>query len=703
MRIFIEDLRADITRDLSNQITYAVDDLQNIDSKATTVSKTIIFPGTANNNNLFGNIFDVNNSNFTNDNLPNVKYNFNAAKSAKVRIEMDGLVIAKGTLRMMEIIVDGSNVEYECFLIGELGGFVMKMAARRLQDLDFSEYNHLWLGSQIDEDGLPIPGTSMEDRWLLLGSGTGYYYPLIDYGTTYNSGGLKHSWYNQSLRPAFFVYEYLQKIFAQAGYTWDCDLFETDRFKRLIIPHNKKDMFSIFDYNLQMIGNTGHYELVSDYFPQHPSLLMYFGDVVSNVDFTRDIFNPIYEGIPSLSGTLYFTITGTYEKTAPQHFKVKLLKNGSSIFDFEIDDASTSGGFTHTFTVADTLVTDDDFKLSLLSTQYIDPAIIVDISSIELRFGTGIPVTDLTVEGAMVYVNQTCLPNNILQKDFFTSILKLFNLYVVEERYMEKHLVIKPWSEFYTGEVEDWSSKVDRSKVLRLKPMSELNSRFYEFSYKDDSDYYNDLYKKRYNQTYGARLFDSRFEFANETSKCELIFSPTPLVGYADEDKIYSTILKRTGEGADIKEDRMDSNIRILQAKLIDPVDSWMRATDGGSGIQTYTVFPYAGHLDDPYTPTNDLNFGATKELFFSLTAGTLSVNQFNVYYSPYMAEITDKDSRLLTCYVKLSDVDIFNLDFRIYKWIDGCMYRLIRVIDYVPGSNDAVKVELLRVIYTNY
>lgn len=67
------------------------------------------------------------------------------------------------------------------------------------------------------------------------------------------------------------------------------------------------------------------------------------------------------------------------------------------------------------------------------------------------------------------------------------------------------------------------------------------------------------------------------------------------------------------------------------------------------------------------------------------------------------MAEITDKDSRLLSCELRLTDTDIFNINFGKFKYIDGGLYRLARLIDFVPGANEPVKAELLRVINTTY
>ena len=57
-QIYIENQELDITAGLSNQITYSVDDLYNLDSKTTSFSKTIILPATNNNNVLLGHIFE---------------------------------------------------------------------------------------------------------------------------------------------------------------------------------------------------------------------------------------------------------------------------------------------------------------------------------------------------------------------------------------------------------------------------------------------------------------------------------------------------------------------------------------------------------------------------------------------------------------------------------------------------------------------
>ena len=281
--------------------------------------------------------------------------------------------------------------------------------------------------------------------------------------------------------------------------------------------------------------------------------------------------------------------------------------------------------------------------------------------------------------------------------------MKLFNLYVYESQFDERLINITPFVDFYStdsGNAVDWTYKLNRDSVVKIKPMSELNSKIYNFRYKDDSDFYNDLYKKRYNEGYGSYTFNSEFEFATQESSLDLIFSGTPLVGYGGEDKVYSTILKSSNG----TEETIDSNIRILQARLVTGVTSWdLKNAAGSSTYDSYTKYGYAGHLDDPDNPDNDLNFGALNELFFILLTGDLTKTQFNLYWSSYMAEITDKDSKMVIGKFYLTPKDIFDIDFSKYVYLDGVLFRLNKITDYnttIPGD---CEVQLLRVINTIY
>ena len=67
------------------------------------------------------------------------------------------------------------------------------------------------------------------------------------------------------------------------------------------------------------------------------------------------------------------------------------------------------------------------------------------------------------------------------------------------------------------------------------------------------------------------------------------------------------------------------------------------------------------------------------------------------------MAEITDKDSKLMTCYMKLNSADIFNLDFSKLVYVDGSYWRLNKIVDWNVNEPDVCQVELLKVINLVY
>lgn len=699
VRIFIEDLEMDVDKVFTHQVTYAIDDLRQVDTKMSHFTKTIILPGTTRNNKLLGNIFEFNNSNFTNDQQPNVLYNFNAAKVAKCRVDVDGMLSIKGVFRLLEIIIDGNQVEYECSIVGELGGFAMKLGANKLEDLDFSEYNEIYSIANIVAS------------WNNDNGGAGLYYPLIDIGQVSNGapyGVLKKDYQYRAFRPALFVKEFIDKTFEQAGYTYECDLFNTDRFKRWIIPYNKKDHIMRGDRVAYATAIANSYLIHNETTSPNPITISWENFSGTNWSLVAGS-NIQYDGVPAqlINAVIHVDGVYNYDYISPlqsEGIRAVLLHwtsislSGTLISYQDIPGGSQDIPFSIDFALSNfTIQQGDFFQIGFVS--------ITDDSNITINSGTFTVRT--TVPGWVnVNIGDTMLvndmiPQNILQKDFFVSIMKMFNLYVDQDKFKETHLVIKPFVDYYNldrSSYEDWSDKVDRLRPIHIKPMSELNSRYYDFKFKKDTDYWNDLYNKRYNEGYGDRRFDSTFEFAKEIETIDVIFAATPLVGYVGEDKVVSTIFKQNNN----VEERVDCVIRILQARKISGVASW----DIMSGVtiaHSDTVYPYAGHLNDPDVPSNDLNFGVPKELFFGLVSGDISVNQFNVYYSSYMAEITDKDSRLLMCELKLTDLDIFNLDFSRFKFIDGGLWRLAKIDDYTAGANATTKTELLRVIYTIY
>lgn len=688
VEIFIEKYRLDVSEDISTLLNFAIDDVKDFSARSTTFSKTIVLPGTQNNNKLFGHIFNVGQANDYVSTEDNVGYNFNASKSADCIIFQDQMQTLKGVLRLMQVNIIKGQIEYEVAIFGELAGLNVALTSGLLEDLDFSAYDGV-----LDE-------TDIVASWANT-SGTGAYYPLIDYGTY--SDITKHDWDIRTFRPALHVYEYIDKIFDAAGYRWSSALFETARFKTLIVPHNQKTLntlssrlLSASRNNIANVVDSGTSPVVSIEFSSVTTSI--FISSLSDSRFT-------YNGAAPTNLLVNLSFTGTYIANTIS-FTIALKKNGTVIPGTSItltaDGTNTSRFYTWNVTNLSVSFSNGDYIEAVVSasmgfgsgsdrvratngTFFIDSLTAVPVP---VGYGNGVTMND-------------AIPKNIRQIDFVMGIVKLFNLYVYEDLLDSRLIYFTPYIDFYSTDSTDsvdWTYKLNRDKAIKIKPMSEINAKKYEFKYKPDSDFYNDLYKKRYSQGYGDYVFDSEFEFSEQTKQFEILFSATPLVGYVGEDKVYSTIFKLSGT----TEERVDSNIRILQAKKITGVSSW-DLLDGVTVLDSLTEYGYAGHLDDPDAPDNDLNFGALRELFFVLATGDLTKTQFNVYWSAYMAEITDKDSKLLSAWFKLTAKDILTLDFSKKVFIDGVLFRLNAIKDYNCSEPTDCECELLKINYLIY
>ena len=713
--IYIEGRRLDLTQDISAEFTYQIDDIKDFGSRNTNFSKTIVLPGSARNNKQFGYVFEFTSANFFDEASGNVGYNFNAAKQAQCTVYVDKVQIMKGGLRLLEMVKTGDTIEYECAVFGELGGFVNAVANSRIEDLDFSDYDHAWTVTNITQSWEAIGASGMMP-------GSGYYYPLIDYGkVSYNS---KRDWDVRAFRPAIYVREAIDKIVTDAGYTWEGDFLDTPLFKRLIIPNNGKDLLKTSSTPLSAAVSSTKTVLTSA--GTAVNLLNYDSAVLNAMTANPNKNTFTYTGATTISVSAVLNGYGYLQSY--QNVFIRVLKNGTAIAEsIQAGIGAITRPYFFSLPFTTTLATNDTISVQFQTQVGSNPTFLVTAMTGNFILTSSASQIIPADYGDNIAMNAN-LPKGVFQRDFFSSILKMFNLYVVEDTTRDKHLKIIPFIDFYylgedvllitddfgtlfdvdlqdqlllepgTRDFLDWTQKMDRSRPIRLRPMSELNGRYFEYKYKQDNDYYSEQYQKKYSEGYGDRIEDTGYEFAREKQTAEVIFANTVLVGYDGEDKVFPTIFKLSNN----QEDRTEHVIRIMQAKKIEDVASYA-LRDGATTLTNLTDYGYAGHLDDPDVPQVDLCFGAPKELQFEVAVSYPSANLFNGFWSDYVAEITDKDSKLLIAFFKLTEVDILNLDFSRLIYIDGALWRLNKVTDYNPMADDCTQVELLKVIELSY
>jgi hypothetical protein len=172
-------------------------------------------------------------------------------------------------------------------------------------------------------------------------------------------------------------------------------------------------------------------------------------------------------------------------------------------------------------------------------------------------------LNDRILPNEFIDYNLTVVPKNIKQIDFFTSLIKMFNLYVEPSKDDERTLLIEPREQFYeTGEIKDWTYKLDINTPLDIQILGETQNKKTIFTYKEDKDYYNVDYKDfRAGRVYGQYEYDIENDFVTGEKTVELIFSPTPIVQVPNSNNL---VIPKIGKLNNNLFSPTDHNIRIL-------------------------------------------------------------------------------------------------------------------------------------------
>jgi hypothetical protein len=302
------------------------------------------------------------------------------------------------------------------------------------------------------------------------------------------------------------------------------------------------------------------------------------------------------------------------------------------------------------------------------------------------------------VENSTVNMN-AALPVDVRQADFLKWLILRYNLMVEPDKTNDKKIYVETANDFYgSGTPVDWTTKVDVSKPVTITPMGLLDAIRYVVKDADDNDYRNKFYKDKWGKTYGQKELDVTNDFIKNTKVIETGFAPAVLVGSTAHDRIIPHIYQSDSNGVRTP---MKSKMRIVYwSGTFNTSSAWTYQTV--SGNFTETTYPYAGHVDNPYTPTLDVNVFFPREIYYTNPQGATQYtdnNVYNAYHKLYMDEITNANSKLVTLYAWLRPIDILQLSFKNIVHIDGHNYRLHKVVDFDPLQEKSTKIELLKLI----
>lgn len=691
-RLFVEGIEVDTLGDIDVEFTYSVADVTDIERRNTSYSKTITLPSTSKNQGLFGNIFDISVSNDYYEEDVNIGANFNPAKQAKAQIFLDNVKIFDGVIRMMKINNLGGNITYEVNVFGRLRDILHSLGDATLADLNFDDYDHVWNRSNIEASWA---------RTDYVEGAQNYVYPLVDYGISTDS----ITYPIRNFKPAVFVSEILKRIFSTAGFQITADIFDSFYFRKLILVTAEKSITRESTTLLSQNPVLFQQEVTNDPTFEH---ILAFNSVEASgftiseggTKFTWTKAQPLSTG---LNLTLKISLTSLQAYT-DNVWRVSVLKNGIEVLDAARNVSSVQAGQLFVWDVSIVggidLVQGDYFQIQL-SGEVVGGGFNVNLETEvvvqpfgNFKIGNTVPVAVELEEGDTMKIQYT-LPKSMKQRDFLKSIISMYNLYITQDRLRTNVLEIIPYNQFYKtfkNEALDWSDKLDVSQDVSITPLSELTAKEYRLTFENDSDYWSESYRTKFNRAYGESRNEVPNDFILDTKTIKVIFSP-PVMREQVAGQVMIHLYKLENNV------KVPDNFKPRIAFFLPgvPCPSWNIAYE--SGNVPYTTYPYAGHLDNPIEPTNDVLFAAPEEVYFSIGVYPQNTNLYTQYYKGLIDAIGDRNSRLLEGYFYLTPTDIMNLDFRNIVKVGNHYFQLQKVDKYNPIANGLSYVSLFKIL----
>lgn len=695
--LYIGSDRADITEETVIPLTFVMADLRNPESRSGSYSKTIVLPGSKANNKILKHIFEIN--------IDNI---FNPNKKVRAEIYQGGIRTFGGYMQLLQINkIDYDTIEYEVALISEvkdlwslMGDKYVRGNTNKDDDISFEDLNHAWTQSNVTAS------------WNTSGT-SGFVYPLIDYGFS-TSGGTTFGVGN--LFPAIFIKEYVNRIFTKYGFKYQSDFLNTDLFNRLLIPYANSTVPQVPQQTI--LEQTVRVSRSNNYYLSEaaPNLIQFNDDstppntdisnLYNNTTFTfkspsSNTFNMtagIYlrlrrPGASTPPSTAYPVRIYFYNFTSGVKYGEQLYwiqpwswtyVPGENVFLAQVEFRSISA--SPTLTINDNVgvrIECNEFAIA----DYIAPQLFIYSYLYVVRPNTNAGVGDM-----LSMTN--CVPAKMKQKDLMNSLIKMFNLYVEVDKDEPTKYIIEPRDNYIdAGVTVDWSSKHDNSQQVEIIPMSDLDWKELLFTYKDDKDYLNNLYKSDANEVYGQQLLIMDNDFLKERKKIELIFAPTPLARTQSNAPVIPWIYDLQSNNT---KKMIEAVPRVLYWKGVYPISFQLYTTLGSP--TPYASYPFAAHMDDPFNPTLDINFGAPQKVYYSHDAPIVLTdnNLFNAYYGRMIGEVVSKNAKMVRAYFKLNPMDIYNFRFNQKVFWRDAYYYVNKIVDYNANGVESTQVELI-------
>lgn len=707
-------------------LTLSIDNFKNATEKTQSYSHSFKLPATKKNNKFFYNYYDVT---VSNDGLSNT---FNPHKQTKVTLLEDGIIIFEGFLKMNSVDIIDSVVFYNVNVYSEVITLKDTLAEKKLNDMDFTELEHAVDADNIENSWtgeLELTNTLSNDSYAYNGSNlneTGVLkYPLCDYDGELeiklsNNVGSWNSLTFDSLYDAFQPFiqvKYLiNRIFADAGFNYESDFMNEPHFEKLYMDFSRGKELSGTSTSNTSFGLDADMDASINNLATTSWKTAEFNTPDSNSNW--NIVQTYYGGTllnGSLGSNNTFTCINSNQKVkvnVHQQFR----NDGNSDEDIQVrirhykfSTNTIEEVNKQTINVpngsGNMVWYDVDTEISMeagdtLKLQYRD------------EYGNGDlynnPRTTSHLRFNLDVINSTV--GDILRKrgemkqwDFLNAIMKMFNLVAMPIKNEERSIKLEPYNDIFNTasdiKVHDWTHLEDVGQ-RNIKPMS-LNKHI-KFQYvTDDKCRANVVYRNQ------SANVDSLVDGKNGSLKMtnleltqlqgDQMISVAPFGSTVCTHLAYSNSpLVPSMFGADDSgqdRDVVDIKPRILYDNGIKTATVGYNTPFQNSSTSRFdNKHSYLQFSTEYDNSDRSLMFGSQQVPTIPTSFNYID-NLYNKYWSSYIDELYNTDTRIMTTKLVLSAKEISEFKFNDKIMLQNREFRVNR-IDY--RANEISTVELI-------
>ena len=673
-------------------VTYSIGDIEDVTKQRGSFSKTITLPNTPTNRACFAYAYNI--QSFVGGFQPN--------KRIRAAMWEDGVQVFSGVMQLLSMSKTKGTVTYEVGLFTDNVSLFKAIEGNMLVNTaGVTGMNHT-----------PTSG-HVSGTWTASGAlSSGYVYGVVDAAgfSDLTQGNLIVGWWQ--LGPSIYVKKMVDLIFAQAGFRYSSNFFNSALFNKLVIPYAAGTMpVNLSGSNIfaQSTGNTANFIMGAN----------------QTLAFSKDTPAPFYDNPgywvassstfvpPALASRwnvdVTLTVSGSLSTSGNIrcNMSIRNVTNSTDIAVITNISAKLQQQFTVRFeniTIPTNITANIGFVVTAET--------FVGLQNLRVLSGATVQWTCLqNPVGIGVLDMRTAIPADVKQSDLLQDLQKMFNLQFMPDPQDPKLLYIEPWKDFYSsGSVVDWSQKSNENAEQNLTNGDPNAYTNVMFKYKDMGDYLSKTYKQSYplaREGYGGRIFNTS-NFYGKGDKVVETLCGTLIPASFSTDKIVGRTWDIDGTLASGTVKALQTGYRLAQYNLIEGQTEWAYQY-GVSGNTALSVgilrMPFVSHIDNPYSPNVDLAFGQPRLVYYNAVNASGSPyaytnnNLYNTYWLNYINETVSQEALQLELTMMLSSVDIYQLDFRKPIYYGGIRWRLLEIRDYLVGQMKPCRVTLRRIL----